>query len=184
MARNLPSLSYRRNCNKLNSVFGNAREWYVRWLAKVGAAASGLARFTIGARVSEPGVEVYAGEPLAPSDKTYYHARIACARGRLPLFRGSFRRMSHLPAFRPRFPFFSPSFSLKRAPAEMRSRSKVAIDSRTGACLSGDLLHFDRFECHPLNIWTMKEVELSLKFWKARNLEMRTRSLECAKYRN
>lgn len=62
---------------------------YVRWLAKVGAA-SGLARFTIGARVSEPGMEVYAGEPLAPSDKTYYRARLGSRahEGGCPCFAG------------------------------------------------------------------------------------------------
>lgn len=112
MARNLPPSSYRRNCNKLNSVFGNAREWYVRWLAKVGAVASGLARFTIGARVSEPGVKVYAGEPLALSDKTYYHARIA--RREVALVSREFRHMSHLPTFYPRLPF-SFRFAEKRA---------------------------------------------------------------------
>lgn len=45
-----------------------------------------------------------------------------------------FRRMSHLP----RPPFFSP----RSKPAE--SRSKVAIDSRTGrVSLSSELLHVD-----------------------------------------
>lgn len=91
--------------------------------AKVGAAASGLARFTIGARVSETGtVEVYAGEPLAPSDKTYYRARIARATraGRLPLFRES-SGVCHIYRFRVSF-FFSSLFPPKTCPAEARVR--------------------------------------------------------------
>lgn len=104
-----PPPPYRRNCNKLNSAFGNARERYVCWLAKVGATRRGGGR--VGAiydwrRTCDRASWKFISARTAPSDKTYYH-RPSRAR-KLSLFPSYVAFTGIFASFLPLF--FPPSF--------------------------------------------------------------------------
>lgn len=160
-----------------------AREsWFAFALA--GGLQAGRARFTIGARVLEPAGSLCSADrshpPPPPYDKTYYHPLGCC-----PCFAGVSAYVAFTGVFvLVCFSFFFPPVSRRTLPAETRTRSKVAIDSRAGRVSSASLhLDIDRFERVPVKYL---DNERGMAFFEVSGEELvtETRSLECVKYRN
>lgn len=127
-----PLSTYRRNCNKLNSVFGNARE-YVRWLAKVERGGK-----RVGAIYNWRTCVRDGGWKFMPANHSRHPTKLITAHGSrahdheggCPCFAGV-SGVCHIYRHFVLAFLFSPRFA-ETCLAETRPRSKVAIDSRTG----------------------------------------------------
>lgn len=128
----LPSPTYRRNCNKLNSVFGNARERYVRWLAKVERRQAGWRDLRLAHVCQRRGWKFMPANRSRHPTKliTAHGSRVHDHEGGWPCFAGV-SGVCHIYRHFVLAFLFSPRFA-ETCPAETRPRSKVAIDSRTG----------------------------------------------------